>query len=113
MLNSTVKTYACKKATPNSKNITANKERIENTNNKKLKDIEGDKKLLIIWTSVWPAIILALNLIAILKARIPWEKISIGIKINNDNKGDSGIYILKKKKHLAQKYLLKIQLNIM
>jgi len=71
MLNSTVKTYACKKATPNSKNKTANKEKVDIKNNKKLKEIKSNKKLLIIYTKVCPAIILALNLIAILKARIP------------------------------------------
>jgi hypothetical protein len=70
MLNNTVKTYACKKATPNSKNKTAKSEKVEKINNKKLKVIKSNKKLLIIYTKVCPAIILALNLIAMLKARI-------------------------------------------
>lgn len=42
------------------------------------------------------AIILALKRIAKLKARITYEKISIGINKNNNRKGASGIKIFKK-----------------
>ena len=71
MLNNTVKTYACKKATPNSKNKTAKIDDHVNKNKKKFKEKISNKKLLIIKTKVCPAIILALKRIAILKALIP------------------------------------------
>lgn len=49
----------------------------------------------IICTRVWPAMILALDLIAKLKDLIIWEKISVQISIGSNGKGHSGINIFK------------------
>jgi len=90
-----VNTYACKKATPNSKvNIKNNGIK---TNKDKINSIFITFKInvTIIWTNVCPANILAANRIAKLNKRIKYEKISIGIKIGNKTKGHCGINICK------------------
>jgi len=58
-------------------------------------DIALTIKLEIIYTKVWPAIILALNRIAKLKQRITYENISIIIRNGSNKKGHSGTKILK------------------
>ena len=62
-----------------------------------------NKKLVTIKTRVWPAIILATKRIAILKERIQYEKISIGINKNNNINGDVGTKRLRNFKLLYQK----------
>jgi len=90
-----VKTYACKKATPNSnikiknKGIKTNKDKINST------FITFNINVTIICTKVCPANILAANRIAKLNKRIKYEKISIGIKIGSKIKGHCGINICK------------------
>lgn len=70
MQNKTIKTYACKNATPNSNNNVANKRKEGKKNKKQSKKESKSKKLQIINTSVCPAIILALKRIAKLKVLI-------------------------------------------
>lgn len=95
MDNNIVNTKACKKATPNSNNKIANNGKIKIKINKgfikNIFNINAD----IIFTKVWPAKILAAKRIDKLNILIKYEKISIGIKINNKKNGHSGIKILK------------------
>lgn len=88
--------YACKQATPNSKTKIANNK--TNGNNTKINFILAitTTKSAIIWTNVWPAKRLALNLIAKLNALIIYDKISKIIIIGAKAKGTSKTKILKK-----------------
>lgn len=58
---------------------------------------------------MWPASILAANLIAKLNILIKYEKISIGIKRNNNKKGDCGIKIRKNFKFWTINPITKIE----
>ena len=93
-----VKTYACKKAIPNSKLIIINNGiDIININHHFI-NVKFKTKVLIIWTKVCPANILAANLIAKLNILIKYEKISIGISIIRSIKGLCGMKIFKNSK---------------
>ena len=90
-----MKTYACKKATPNSKIKIKNKGININKDKKNSIFITFKINVTIICTNVCPANILAANRIARLKRRIKYENISIGINIGNKIKGHCGINICK------------------
>jgi hypothetical protein len=70
MHTNTQNTYACKNATPISKTNTKNKQKKPKKINQNLYLVIIKTKEEMIKTNVWPAIILALNRIAKLKARI-------------------------------------------
>jgi len=70
MQTKTEKTYACKNATPNSKNKIARRQLKPKIKNHNFILVIFKTNELIIKTKVWPAIILALNRIAKLNARI-------------------------------------------
>jgi hypothetical protein len=91
--NSIVKTYACERATPGSKNKMNKMEEDPIINRNNLIFVTSDTNNEIICTRVWPAIILALNLIAKLKDLIMYENISVHISIGSNDKGHSGINI--------------------
>jgi hypothetical protein len=105
-------TYACKQATPNSKIKINNKPR------KPIIDIiiycsnVFITKILIIFTKVCPAKILAVNLIDKLKALIIYENISIIINIGNNAIGHLGINIFKKCIFFSYKPNINIPLQI-
>lgn len=91
MLTKIIKTYACKKATPNSNNKTKNKITDTKKKRKIFNEITCNKNPAIKNTKVCPANILAHKRTAKLKHLIAYEKISIGINKNNKKKGASGI----------------------
>src|ERR1700733_10212538 len=103
-----VNTYACKKATPNSN------KRMAKSKTKTIKKIQilieanVNVKPETKNTKVCPAIILALNLIAKLKALIAYEKISIGTSRNKRGNGASGTKIFKNFKLCVHKPIKKI-----
>jgi hypothetical protein len=107
-----VKTYACNKATPNS-NINIKNKGIKNTSdNIKSVFVKFNMKLTIICTKVWPANILAANLIDKLNNLIKYEKISIGINIGNKTKGHCGIKICKNFKWNLNNPIVNIDIQI-
>ena len=69
-------------------------------------------KLTIIWTNVWPAKILAANLIDKLNNRIKYEKISIGINTGNNTNGHWGIKICRNFKLNLNNPITNIEIQI-
>ena len=69
-------------------------------------------KLTIICTNVWPAKILAANLIDKLNKRIKYEKISIGINIGNNTNGHWGINICKNFKLNLNNPIMNIEIHM-
>ena len=69
-------------------------------------------KLTIICTNVWPANILAANLIDKLNKRIKYENISIGINIGNNTNGHCGINICKNFKLNLNNPIINIEIHI-
>lgn len=112
MQTNTVKTYACNNATPNSNTKIKNKGIRNIIDNIISALVKFNIKLTIICTNVWPAKILAANLIDKLNKRIKYEKISIGINIGNKINGHCGIKICKNFKLKRNKPIVKIEIHI-
>lgn len=108
----TVNTYAWSNATPNSNTKIKNKGIRNNTDNIKSIFVKFNIKLTIIWTNVWPANILAANLIDKLNKRIKYEKISIGINIGNNIKGHCGINMCKNFKLKRNNPIINMDIHI-